>query len=450
MTEVHAARTWREAAALYGHSRVVAMLFLGFSAGLPFLLVFATLTAWLTQAGVSRGAIGFFSWIGITYSIKVFWAPVVDRLALPGLTTWLGRRRGWILLAQFGIALGLIGMAHTDPATQLTQVALYGLLVAFSSATQDIAIDAWRIESAPPELQGAMAATYQMGYRIALLAAGAGALFIAASYSWPAAYLAMAALVGVGVATVLLVAEPERSGQVAAEREAAALLGLAAAPRSSLPRRCVTWFTAAVVMPFVDFFKRNGRHGLWVLLFIALFRLTDITMGVMANPFYLDIGFTLEQIASVAKVFGVLMTIVGAVLGGLIVARFGVVRTLVLGGLLVIASNLLFAALAQSTPNLAWLALVIGADNLAAGIAGSAFIAYLSGLTNIAYTATQYALFSSLMTLPGKFLGGFSGKMVEAVGYPWFFIYTSALGIPALLLALYFLRRARSGAAQPG
>lgn len=417
------------------------MLFLGFAAGLPFLLVFATLTAWLTQAGVSRGAIGFFSWIGITYSIKVFWAPVVDRLALPGLTRWLGRRRGWILLAQLGIAIGLIGMSQTDPATQLTQVALFGLLVAFSSATQDIAIDAWRIESAPPELQGAMAATYQMGYRIALLAAGAGALFIAASYSWPAAYLAMAALVGVGVATVLLVAEPARSTQVAAEREAAALLGLQTTSRAGWPRRFVTWFTAAVVMPFVDFFKRNGRHGLWVLLFIALFRLTDITMGVMANPFYLDIGFTLEQIASVAKVFGVLMTIVGAILGGMIVARFGVVRTLVLGGLMVIGSNLLFAALAHSTPNLWWLALVIGADNLAAGIAGSAFIAYLSGLTNIAYTATQYALFSSLMTLPGKFLGGFSGMVVESVGYPWFFLYTSALGIPALLLAIYFLRR---------
>ncbi len=436
--EVTATRSWAEALALYMRPRVIAMLFLGFSAGLPFLLVFATLTAWLTQAGVSRATIGFFSWIGITYSIKVFWAPVVDRLPLPGLTAWLGRRRSWMLLAQVGVAAGLAGMALTDPATDLRQIAWLGLLVAFASATQDIAIDAWRIEAADVSWQGAMAAAYQMGYRIALLVAGAGALFIAASHSWPTAYLTMAGCMAVGMVAVLLIAEPARQS-----------VDAAGATGGTRLQRLAQWFFDAVANPFVDFFRRNGRHGLLILLFIATFRMTDITMGVMANPFYLDLGFTLEQIASIAKVLGVLLTMTGAVIGGLLVARFGALPSLIVGGVLVIASNLLFALLARGEPSLWWLGVVIGADSLAGGLAGSAFIAYLSGLTNTAYTATQYALFSSLMTLPGKFLGGFSGQVVEAVGYPVFFLYTSALGLPALLLVLYFWRRAAVGAVSP-
>ena len=421
-------KNFRESLAIYAHPQVRVMLLLGFSAGLPFLLVFSTLTAWLAQSGVSRATIGFFGWVGLTYSVKIFWAPVVDRVSLPWLTQKLGRRRSWMLLAQTGIATGLLGLAFSDPVTQLTQVAWLAVLVAFSSATQDITIDAYRIESAPPEMQGGTAATYQLGYRLALITAGAGALFVAAADGWHVAYLLMTTLVGVGFATALLIAEP------------------AVAPR--VPARSLAdWLEQSLVGPFRDYFTRNGmQHALIILLFIALFRVTDIAMGVMANPFYLDQGYTLQQIASIAKGLGVGMTILGAFIGGLAVAQLGLTRSLILAGVLVIASNLCFALLAGQAPTLTGLSLVISADSLAGGMAGTAFIAYLSSLTNTAYTATQYALFSSLMTLPGKFLSGYSGHVADALGWTGFFLYTSALGIPALLLAVYLTRRARTPA----
>lgn len=441
---------WRAVLAAYADGRVRAMLFLGFSAGLPFLLVFSTLSAWLTQAGVSRTAIGLFSWVGITYSIKFFWAPVVDRLPLPGLTRRLGRRRGWMLLAQAGIALGLLALAHGDPAVNLAAIAWLALAVAFSAATQDIAIDAWRIEIAPQELQGALAAAYQLGYRIALITAGAGALFIAAAHGWKAAYAAMAACMGVGFITTLLIREPAPAQDRTAWQNEQRVVDFLAANAHLPPRwrAAQAWFIGAVVCPFTDFFARNGwRLGAIILLFIGLFRVTDITMGVMANPFYLDLGYSLEQVAAIAKGYGVVMSIAGAFVGGALVVRWGAPRALLAGGALVIASNLGFALLAITPqPGLMGLALVISADNLSAGIAGSAFIAYLSSLTSRAYTATQYALFSSLFTLPGKLLAGGSGWMVEAVGYPWFFVYTSALGLPALALAAWLVRRERAAA----
>jgi PAT family beta-lactamase induction signal transducer AmpG len=443
-----AAKGWRAVLAAYADGRVRAMLFLGFSAGLPFLLVFSTLSAWLTQAGISRTAIGLFSWVGITYSIKFFWAPVVDRLPLPVLTRRLGRRRSWMLLAQAGIAAGLLALAHSDPAANLAAVAWLALAVAFSAATQDIAIDAWRIEIAPQELQGALAAAYQLGYRLALITAGAGALFIAAAHGWKTAYVVMAACVGAGLLTTLLIREPEAvRDRDAWQREQRVVDFLAA--NADLPPRWRTaqaWFIGAVICPFTDFFARNGwRLGAIILLFIGLFRVTDITMGVMANPFYLDLGYTLEQVAAIAKGYGVLMSIAGAFIGGALVVRWGAARSLIAGGALVILSNLGFAALAVSAqPDLTGLALIISADNLSAGIAGSAFIAYLSGLTSRAYTATQYALFSSLFTLPGKVLAGGSGWVVEWLGYPWFFVYTSALGLPALALAIWLVRRERA------
>lgn len=433
-----AALPWRESLRLYAQPRVASMLFLGFSAGLPFLLVFSTLSAWLTQAGIQRATIGMLSWVGITYSIKFFWAPVVDRLPLPLLTRWLGRRRSWMLLAQIGLACGLAGLALHDPATQLRTMVLCALLVAFSSATQDIAIDAWRIESAETSMQGAMSAAYQLGYRIALITAGAGALFLAADQGWRFAYLAMAALVGIGLLTTLLVAEPSRQvPRATVEQEARVLRFIEA--RSHWPdwlRQTGGWFVGAVICPFMDFFQRNGlKLGALILCFVGLYRLTDITMGVMANPFYLSLGYTLAQIAAIAKGYGVIMSILGAFLGGLAVARWGASRTLVIGGVLVILTNLGFALLAWfGQPSLIGLSLVISADNLSAGVAGTAFIAYLSGLTNTAYTATQYALFSSLFTLPGKLMGGASGYVVDSVGFMWFFVYTSALGLPALWL----------------
>ena len=431
--------SWREALLVYTRPRVIAMLFLGFSAGLPFLLVFSTLSAWLTEVDVSRATIGFFSWIGITYSIKVIWAPVIDRLPFPFLTKRLGKRRGWMLAAQIGIACGLFGMALTDPRADLTTMALFGLLVAFSSATQDVALDAYRIEAVDKEYQGAMAATYILGYRIALLVAGAGAFYIAEFSSWSLSYMVMAGLTSVGMLTVFLVNEPEH--KISAETQEQEAHTFDAINRvshlSSKMQRLQAWFSSAVVSPFVDFVSRYGKLALVILLFVGIYRISDITMGVMANPFYLDLGFSKPDIANIAKVFGFFMSISGAIAGGILVVRFGIHRPLILGAVLVAATNLLFAYMATLGPDKAWLAIVISADNFSGGLAGAAFIAYLSSLTNAAYTATQYALFSSLMTLPAKVLGGFSGVIVEGYGYEWFFSYAALLGVPAIIVAVY-------------
>jgi PAT family beta-lactamase induction signal transducer AmpG len=418
---------------VYLHRRVLAMLFLGFSAGLPFPLVFATLSAWLATAGISKASIGMFAWVGIAYSLKVFWAPLVDRLPLPGLTAWLGRRRSWMLVAQLGVAAALVGLSGADPAADLGRVAWLSLGVALFSATQDIAVDAYRIEAVEARLQGAMAASYQFGYRLAMLAAGAGSLIIADLVSWPAAYQTMAALMLVGVLTVFLIAEPELSRRAE----------IPAAPAGThWTRRLGQWFVTAVAGPFADFFRRNGAWALVLLGFIACYRISDLVLGVMANPFYIDIGFSLSQIATIAKVFGFALTLVGAALGGVAVARYGVTRPLVAGAILVAITNMLFAGLASWGPDLRFLVVTISADNLAAGFAGTVFIAYLSSLTSIAYTATQYALFSALMTLLGNFIGGFSGRVVEATDWVTFFLYASAMGVPAILLSILVARRA--------
>ncbi len=426
---------------MYGRPRVIGMSFLGFSAGLPFLLVFSTLSAWLRDSGLALSTIGFFSWIGITYSIKVFWAPVVDRAPIFILTDRMGKRRSWMLSAQLLIALGLAGMALSDPQSQLQQLALFALLVAFGSATQDITIDAYRIEAVDKLLQGAMAASYVFGYRVALLVAGAGAFYIAAAETWQYAYFSMACLMGIGMITTLIIAEPAHPASASAgqlETELAHKLGLD--KDGGRIARLAAWFTGAVISPFVEFFKRNGLLALLILLLIGTFRLSDITMGVMANPFYLDLGFSKIEIANVTKVFGFFMTILGAGLGGLFVLRYGIYKPLLLGAILVPITNLFFVWLAVSAPDLVNLAIVISVDNLSGGFATSAFIAYLSSLTNTTYTATQYALFSSLMTLPAKIIGGFSGIVVEAAGYAYFFLYAGLLGAPALLLIIYLMK----------
>ena len=434
--------TWREAALVYRHPRVIVMLFLGFSAGLPYLLVFSTLSAWLSDEDISRSIIGFFSWVGITYSIKVFWAPVVDRLALPLFTKTLGQRRSWMIASQLGIAVGLLGMSLIDPNNNLAAVASFALLVAFSSATQDITIDAYRIEAASKRYQAAMAATYIFGYRTALLVAGAGAFYIAEYVSWSGAYTVMALLMSVGITTAVLVSEPKHqrhARDVMLEQRVMDHMQR----RARIPkwlRAATSRFIGAVVCPFVDFFSRNGWLALVILVFIGVYRLSDITMGVMANPFYLDIGFTKPQIANISKIFGFFMTIVGSVAGGMLVMRYGIMRPLLLGAVMVASTNLLFAWLAVVGADMSLLGLVISADNLSGGIANVVFIAYLSSLTNTAYTATQYALFSSLMTLPGKFIGGFSGVVVDGYGYQHFFLYASAIGIPAILLVIFLMR----------
>ncbi|WP_299231776.1 MFS transporter [uncultured Halomonas sp.] len=435
-------RSWRDALAIYLRAPVITMLFLGFSAGLPFLLVFSTLSAWLRSDGVEVAAIGFFAWIGMLYSIKFFWAPVVDRLPLPLLTRRLGQRRGWMLLAQAMIVAGLVGLAGVNPLGQLPLVAAFALLVAFGSATQDIAIDAFRIESAPEDIQAAMASTYIIGYRGGLLAAGAGALYVASWLSWEAAYLTMAALVGIGIITVLVRPEPERlslSTQLVREPRVRAFLR-ASRGRPKLLRRLGAWVIGAIVCPFTDFFARYRHKALWLLLFVAVFRISDLAMASMANPLYIDLGFTLKEIANVTNAFGIAMSIGGGMLGGLLVARYGIGPLLVLGATAAALTNLLFSALALTGQSLPMLVMAIVGDNLANGLASAVFIAFLSSLTSRAYTATQYALFSSLMTLPGKFLSGFGGLVVEVEGYATFFLISAVMGIPAVLLALWISR----------
>ncbi|MFT6014826.1 MAG: PAT family beta-lactamase induction signal transducer AmpG [Patiriisocius sp.] len=420
--------SWRELARVYTRPRVIAMMFLGFSGGLPFLLVFSTLTAWLRDDGVTKSAIGFFAWVGITYSIKVIWAPVVDRLQIPILTKGLGQRRSWILVGQLGIAVGLLTMSLVGSA-DLYWLSIAALLVAFSSATQDIAIDAYRIEALDEEYQGAMSATYIFGYRVALLAAGAGALYLASYFSWTVAYQVMALLTLVGIITVTLIAEPIR------ERDS-----LLATVETKGQSRAKAVFNS-VINPFVDFFERNRGYAMFILLFIAVFRLSDIAMGIMANPFYLDMGYSKTDIANVAKVFGFFMSIAGAGICGLLVVKWGIYRCLMIGAVAVASTNLLFAGLSLLPPELSYLAVVISADNVSGGFAATAFVAYLSSLTNRAYTATQYALFSSLMTLPGKFLSGFSGLVVDGYGYFWFFLVAAALGLPAIVMVVMLTRR---------
>ncbi|MGJ0490332.1 AmpG family muropeptide MFS transporter [Methylobacter sp.] len=440
-----AEKSWRLAFSVYAQSRVLSMMFLGFSAGLPFLLVFSTLSAWLRDEGVARSVIGFFSWVGLTYSIKVFWAPVIDRLSLPFFTRILGKRRSWMLLAQLGIMAGLMGMASSDSHTQLQQIALFAVWVAFCSATQDVVIDAYRIEAVKPEYQGAMAAMYVLGYRIALLVSGAGAFYIADYSSWRLAYFAMAAAMIIGIVTTLCLSEPEHTQTKAVkvlEDKLESTLGVE--KRLNIWQRALAGVSDAVLSPFVEFFSRNGSIGLLILVLIAVYKMSDITMGVMANPFYLDLGFSKKEIAEISKVFGFFMTIAGATLGGVLVAKYGVMRPLLLGAVIVAGTNLLFAVLAISEPSLLLLAGVISADNLSGGIATSVFIAYLSSLTNTAYTATQYALFSSLMTLPAQLLGGLSGIVVDVYGYYVFFIYASVVGVPAIVLVLLLMRYQRA------
>lgn len=437
------ARNWRMALAVYRHPRVIGMLFLGFAAGLPLLLVGGTFTAWLRDLGIELATIGFLSWVGMAHSIKILWAPVVDRLALPGLTRWLGRRRAWILLAQGVIAVSLLGMALTDPREHLGLIALWAILAAFGSATQDIAIDAYRIEAVTRDRQAAMAATYVFGYRVALLAAGAGALHMAALGDWGLAYGAMATLMLIGIATTLLIREPTVQFDAATRgMEQRVVDYLDRTTHRGWRRTLTAWFIGAVIAPFVDFWKRFGYTAVVVLLFIASFRISDIFMGVMANPFYLDLGFSKTEIANVAAAFGLAMTLTGALIGGLLVMRFGIARMLITCALLAPLTNLLFSWLSILGPEIFGLILAILADNISGGLAIAVFIAYLSSLTNTAYTATQYALFSSIMTLPGQFLGGFTGLLVEHIGWFWFFISSALIGLPAILLALLLIRLA--------
>lgn len=445
-TELSQTRTWRESLLIYLHPRVASMAFLGFSAGLPYMLVFSTLTAWLTEAGVAKASIGFFSWIGITYSIKIIWAPVVDRLSLPLLGRLLGKRRSWMLLAQLMIAGGLVGMALTDPVQDLEWIAIFALVVAFGSATQDVAIDAWRIEAVSVERQAAMSATYVFSYRLALLMAGAGALHLVSWATWPGVYVIMALLMGVGMVTVLLSGEPDvprQSDAVFVEQRVQQYLARSEHVPGPL-RHTIAWLIGAVVCPFVDFVQRYGSQAALLLFIVGSFRITDISMASMAMPFYLDLGFSRASIANITGLYGALMTVVGGLTGGVLVPRFGLLRVLLAGAILAAATNLLYSLTSLVGPELWMLTITISAENFCGGLAMAALIAWMSSLVNSAYTATQYALFSSLMTLPGKVIGGFSGVVVESVGFGWFFVYAALLGLPAIVLVAWLMLQNRS------
>ena len=441
--------TWGETLRVYLEPASLRMFALGFSAGLPLLLVLGTLSFRLREAGLDRTTIGYLSWVGLAYGFKWCWAPLVDRMPIPLLTRFMGRRRSWLLLSQLAIMAALVGMALADPRSQLTLVVWCALAVAFASATQDIALDAFRIESADARHQGALAATYQTGYRLAMIWAGAGVLWLAAraevapavatavgpgvlyqQAAWTTAYLVMSASMLVGVLTVLFTREPVR---------------VALAPS----KNAAEWLRSALVEPFADFLKRYGKQALLILALIGVYRISDVVMGIMANPFYVDMGYTKDEVAAVTKVYGIIMTLVGAFIGGALSLKLGVMRVLMLGAVLSAASNLLFAWLAGHGHDVTALIAVISADNLSAGVASAAFIAYLSSLTNVTYSATQYALFSSMMLLAPKWLAGYSGAFVDAYDYATFFTATAFLGLPVLVLVWLATRLQPTTTAQP-
>lgn len=426
------AASWR----VYLQAPSLRMLALGFCAGLPLLLVLGTLSFWLREAGLNLSTIAQLSWVGLAWAFKWAWAPLVDSVALPWATRRLGRRRSWLLLSQVLIAAALLGMAVSDPQRSLSALVWCALAVAFASATQDIALDAWRIESARAQEQAALAAMYQAGYRLGMIWAGAGVLWLAAQLGsdtqyvlrgWSAAYTIMAASMGVGMAVVLMSSEPVAQPAPDVPTSSAHVPVLV---------RLRQWLQTAVVAPFAQFFHRWGwTQALVLLALVAVYRISDIVMGVMANPFYVDLGFSKQQVAAVTKLYGLLMTLAGAFAGGALAMRLGLMRTLLLGAILSAASNLLFAWLAaRGVPDVQALTLVISADNLCGGIATAAFVAYLSSLTQRNYSATQYAMLSSMMVLAPKWLAGFSGAVVEWAGYPYFFIATACLGLPVMAL----------------
>lgn len=395
----------------------------GFASGLPFLLVGGTLSVWLKESGVSLEDIGLISLAGLAYAFKFVWAPLVDRFRLP-LIGRLGQRRSWLFAAQLLLALSLLAMSMVTPMGSLSSFVLITVVAGFSGATQDVVVDAYRIEIAPAEQQGALAATYTLGYRLALLVSGALALLLADHLPWALIYQLMAAIVVLILCVTLFAREPERL------------------PVSQTAEAFWPALAHSVIGPFKDFFSRYaGSLGLALLLFIGLFKISDQMLGVMALPFYLDCGFSKTQIAAVSKLFGVWVGIAGAFLGGAIVVRWGVHKTLLIAMLLGAISNLLYLLLSQYPANLNVFVAVIGGENLSGGFLGAAAVAWLSSLVNQQYTATQYALFSSLVTLPGKLVGGFSGFMVADMGYGGFFIFSTIAVIPALILFAWIVPR---------
>ena len=431
----------REALRVYREPRILAIFFMGFSSGLPLGLTGATLTYWLAEAGVSRSSIGLFALVGLSYSYKFLWAPVIDRIPIPLVTRLLGRRRSWALLIQALLAAAIFLLGRSDPQRDLPALAALAVVVAFLSASQDIVIDAYRIELLTPEEQGAGAAATQWGYRLGMLASGAGAFYLAAFGAWTLAYTVMALLMAIGVATILLTPEP------------ALIL-----PRI---RPGETWLATLLVRPFSDFIERcggilddrrsfaaraaaflwSGRGAFVILAFIVLYKLGEAMAGFMASPLYQQLGFTKVEVANIAKVFGVIATLAGVAGGGVIVARFGIMTGLLIGGVLQMLSNLMYVAQVLAGHDTTMLAVSIFTENFTNGMGSAAFVAYLSSLCSAAFTATQYALFSSLTALPRSFLSAPSGWLVDRLDWIPFFLLTTAVALPGLLVLLWLMRR---------
>ena len=421
---------WRDLA----DRRVALMLALAFSTGLPFLLVFSTLSVRLREAHVPLSTIGMFSWLGLAYSLKFLWAPFVDAIDVPVLAKRFGRRRAWMMTTQLFVAIALVGSGMSDPATGLAWTALFTFLVAFGSATQDVVIDAWRIDAAPDERQGIMVAAYQLGYRLAMLCAGAGALYIAEFASWKTAYGTMGALMAVGLLASYLSPVVDRAAD--------------ARPDAIAAVKHRFDFVRAVKEPFIDLYQRFGRVILLILVLCALYRMSDFLAGVMSNPLYVDLGFTKAQIASVAKIYGVWIGILGAFAGGLFIARFGLYPAMLAGAVGQAASHLVFAWLSTQGASLSALVVAISVDNFSQSFGGTILVTYMSGLTGAGFAATQYALLSSLYALPGKLVAGGSGYVVEAWGYAAFFTMTAAIVLPVMALVM-LVRRAPNGGLRP-
>jgi len=418
------AQNWGDTFKLYFQRRVIVILLLGYAAGLPFLLMFGTLTAWLSEAGVSKTTIGLFVLTGIAFTIKFLWAPLVDRLPLPVLTRLLGQRRSWLVLSQVICIVSLIGIGFSDPAVSLMTTAMWAVVLAFASATQDIVIDAYRIETLTENEQGAGAAVYQLGYRLALISAGGGALILADVSGWQITYIVMAGLMGVGLMTTLASPEPKHPPRAVSDQQGA--------------QRYILWIRESVVAPFAEFLTRPGW---WlILLFVVFYKYADGIWAAMANPFYLELGFTKTEIGAVSKTYGVVMTIAGGFLGGVMVMRFGILKSVLFGAITMALTNLLYAALALIGPSVPALVVVISIENLANGIGGTAFIAYISSLCNLAYTATQYALLSSFMNIARTLLASGGGWLADQVDWATFFVLTTVAGIPGVILLLYLMK----------
>lgn len=411
---------------LFSDRRLGAMLGLGFSSGLPYLLVYATPSAWFKEAGVPLEIIGLMSEMTLAYKLKFLWAPFLDQFDAPILGRLLGRRRGWIAAAQIAVVAALAGVSFGDPAHFLLWNIIFAFLLGFAGATQDVVIDGWRIAIAPPERQGLMSAYAQLGYRIAILCAGAGTLYIADLYSWRAAYLCMALLMSLGLGACYFAAEPER------------------APSEPHPG-----FVKAIILPLKDFFSRLGPRAAIVLALVALYRLPDYVSGVMANPLYIGLGFTKSDIATVTKLYGFWIALVGIFAGGVAVSRLGLMRSLLIGAVAASSSHLTLALLASHGARFDLFTLAVSAENFASSFASTALIAYMSSLTSSAFAGSQYALLSSLFALPGTLVGGLSGFMVKSMGYPAFFVATSCIGAPVVILCLIVWRIEAQGTPAP-